>query len=111
MGRISIKLNATFESTILTFDRKAQYEKQFKDWGFKKNRTKRDWEIMNRKVQHRKRTGKESDVYLDGKLMAADKLRKEISRQGYMTTLEQARYFLGEDFMLLYRKRGYIDSK
>ncbi|KFY48610.1 hypothetical protein V495_01191 [Pseudogymnoascus sp. VKM F-4514 (FW-929)] len=70
---------------------KAQYEKQFKDWGFKKNRTKRDWEIMNRKIQHRKRIGKESDVYQDGRLMPAEKLQKETSRQGYMTTVEQFR--------------------
>ncbi|OBT87432.1 hypothetical protein VE02_04707 [Pseudogymnoascus sp. 03VT05] len=38
---------------------KAQYEKQLKDWGFKKNRTKRDWEIMDRKIQLRKRTDKQ----------------------------------------------------
>ncbi|OBT43416.1 hypothetical protein VE00_05745 [Pseudogymnoascus sp. WSF 3629] len=70
---------------------KAQYEKQIKDWGFKKNRTKRDWQIMNRKIQLRKRTGKDSDVYLDGQLMPVEKLRKETARQGYMTTVEQAR--------------------
>ncbi|OBT73196.1 hypothetical protein VF21_08718 [Pseudogymnoascus sp. 05NY08] len=70
---------------------KAQYEKQLKDWGFKKNRTKRDWEIMDRKIQLRKRTGKQSDVYLDGKLMPLEKLRKEIARQGYMTTVERNR--------------------
>ncbi|OBT56680.1 hypothetical protein VE04_03557 [Pseudogymnoascus sp. 24MN13] len=70
---------------------KAQYEKQLKDWGFKKNRTKRDWEIMGRKIQLRKRTGKESDVYLDGKLMPLEKLRKEIARQAYVTTVERNR--------------------
>ncbi|OBT65062.1 hypothetical protein VE03_05223 [Pseudogymnoascus sp. 23342-1-I1] len=70
---------------------KAQYEKQFKDWGFKKNRTKRDWEIMNRKIQLRKRTGKESNVYLHRQLMPLEKLQKETARQGYMTTVEQAR--------------------
>ncbi|OBT97930.2 hypothetical protein VE01_03949 [Pseudogymnoascus verrucosus] len=70
---------------------KAQYEKQLKDWGFKKNRTKRDWEIMNRKIQLRKRAGKESGVYLDGQLMPLEKLRKETARQGYMTAIEQAR--------------------
>ncbi|KFZ17748.1 hypothetical protein V501_01578 [Pseudogymnoascus sp. VKM F-4519 (FW-2642)] len=70
---------------------KAQYEKQFKDWGFKKNRTKRDWEIMNRKIQLRKRIGKETDVYLDRQLLPLEKLRKETARQGHMTAIEQAR--------------------
>ena len=56
---------------------------------------------MNRKIQLRKRTGKESDVYLNGQLMPAEKLRKETSRQGYMTSVEQARHALGNDTMLL----------
>ncbi|KFX89643.1 hypothetical protein V490_06896 [Pseudogymnoascus sp. VKM F-3557] len=73
---------------------KAQYGKQFKEWGFTKNRTKRDWQIMNRKIQRRERTGKGSDVYQDGRLMTAEKLQKETSRQGYMTTVEQFRHSL-----------------
>ncbi|KAL5345388.1 hypothetical protein ACLOAV_009759 [Pseudogymnoascus australis] len=79
---------------------KAQYEKQLKIWGFTKYRSKRDWEIMNRKIQLRKRTGKDSDVYRNGQLMPADKLQKETSRQGYMTTVEQARLAFGEIAMI-----------
>ncbi|KFY83528.1 hypothetical protein V498_08005, partial [Pseudogymnoascus sp. VKM F-4517 (FW-2822)] len=75
----------------IIFSLKAQYEKQLKIWGFTKYRSKRDWEIMNRKIQLRKRTGKDSDVYMNGQLMPAGKLQKKTSRQGYMTTVEQAR--------------------
>lgn len=100
LGQTRIILSTTFESAVLTFHKKAQYEKQFKDWGFKKNRTKRDWEIINRKIQLRKRTGKDSDVYLHGQLMPLEKLRKETARQGYMTAIEQARVVFGELAMI-----------
>ncbi|KFZ10894.1 hypothetical protein V502_07857 [Pseudogymnoascus sp. VKM F-4520 (FW-2644)] len=71
---------------------KAQYEKKFKDWGFTKNRTTGDWKIIKQKIHLRKRTGKGSDVYLNGKLIPAEKLRKKTSRQGYMTSVEKARH-------------------
>jgi hypothetical protein len=73
----------------LSFSSKAQYEKYFKQWGFRKKRTKKDWEIMSQKLETRKRKGRESDVYLEGELMPMKKLQKEISRQGYMTFAEQ----------------------
>jgi hypothetical protein len=75
---------------------KAQYEKQFKEWGFQKNRTKKDWKIVSQKIGLRKRAAKESDVYLDGQLVPTKKLRKEISRQGYMTFAEQFNQTQGE---------------
>jgi hypothetical protein len=76
--------------------RKWQYEKQFKEWGFKKHQTKRDWEIMSRKIQLRKRSGKGSNIYLGRELMPADKFQKETSRQGYVSFIEQAKHALGE---------------
>lgn len=90
-----MELMTVLESAILTSHRKAQYEQQFQMWGFKKNKTKRDWEIMNRKIQLRKRDGKETNVYLDRQLMPADKLQKEMSRQ-YVSFLEQAKQAQGE---------------
>jgi hypothetical protein len=69
--------------------RKAQYEKKFREWGFKKNHTKDDWKIVGQKIGKRKRTGKESAVYLDSELMQRKKVQKEISRQGYMSFTEQ----------------------
>ncbi|RDL41644.1 uncharacterized protein BP5553_01623 [Venustampulla echinocandica] len=68
---------------------KAQYERQFKKWGFQKYRTKEDWKTMNQKIELRKRNATESNIYCDGELMSNKKLRKEISRQGYMTSTEQ----------------------
>jgi hypothetical protein len=76
--------------------RKAQYEKRFKEWGFKKNHTKEDWKIMGHKVGKRKRAAKESDVYIDGEMMPRKKLQKEISRQGYMSFTELLNQAHGE---------------
>jgi hypothetical protein len=69
--------------------RKTQYEKQFKGWGFQKNRTKQNWKDLGQNIGARKRMAKESNIYLDGKLVPAKKVRKEISRQAYMTIYEQ----------------------
>ena len=52
---------------------------------------------MKRKIQLRKRGGKETDVYLNGQLMPADKLQKETSRQGHVSFIEQAKHALGEE--------------
>jgi len=79
--------------------RKAQYEKKFKEWRFKKNHTKEDWRIVGHKVEQRKRAAKESNVYLDQELMPQKKLRKEISRQGYMSCTERTNKAHGEYFM------------
>jgi hypothetical protein len=69
--------------------RKAQYEKQFKDWGFQKNRINQDWKDIDQKIGARKRMAKESNIYLDGQLVPTKKLQKEISRQAYMPVYEQ----------------------
>lgn len=84
-----------FQNAALTSHRKAQYEGQFQVWNFKKNKTKRDWKIINQKIQLRKRNGKETNVYLDRKLMPAGKLRQEMSRQ-YVSFIEQAKQAQGE---------------
>lgn len=75
--------------------RKAQYEKKIKEWGFQKNHTKDDWKIIGQKVGLRKRTAKESNVYLDGELMPRKRLQKEISRQGFMSATEQFKAMQG----------------
>jgi hypothetical protein len=85
-----------FQDTRLKVSRKAQYEKKFKEWGFQKNRTKDDWKAVSQKVGLRKRTAKESNVYIDGELMPRKKLQKEISRQGFMTFAEQFNQAQGE---------------
>ncbi|KAI1357142.1 Clr5 domain-containing protein, partial [Xylaria arbuscula] len=62
---------------------KAQYERRFKKWGFRKNKTKEDWEAIALKVTKRKRDNKESEVRIGGEVVLVKKLRKELSRYGY----------------------------
>ncbi|KAF2726864.1 hypothetical protein EJ04DRAFT_570892 [Polyplosphaeria fusca] len=62
---------------------KAQYEKHFKKWGFRKNKRRDDWEATAAKVAKRKRDGKESELWIGDERVPVKKLRKEISRYGY----------------------------
>ena len=57
-------------------DSKAQYERQFKKWKFRKNRKQHDWASAGRIMKKRKRGGKESDVYIDGVLVETKKMCK-----------------------------------
>ncbi|KAH8821774.1 hypothetical protein F5884DRAFT_102070 [Xylogone sp. PMI_703] len=66
---------------------KAQYEKKFNEWGWKKYRKREDWEILARKM--RKRNGKKTAIYIDGKETSMEKVQKEISRQGYTSFIKQ----------------------
>ncbi|KAH8802599.1 hypothetical protein F5884DRAFT_903250 [Xylogone sp. PMI_703] len=60
------------EIESLTSYRKAQYEMQFK----------------SQKI--RQRGGNATAVYMDGKLVPTERIRKETLRQGYMSSIEQA---------------------
>ncbi|OCK98570.1 uncharacterized protein K441DRAFT_486574, partial [Cenococcum geophilum 1.58] len=44
---------------------KAQYEKHFKLWGSRKNKTKDVWETIALKVTKRKRENRESEIIID----------------------------------------------
>jgi hypothetical protein len=68
---------------------KAQYELHFKKWEFRKNRTKDDWRIVAQKIGKRKREHKESEVYIDGNLIETKKVRKAISRYGFMSAITE----------------------
>lgn len=59
---------------------KSQYVKYFKRWKFRKSLTKEEWTPVRHKVLARKREGKESDVYLEGVLMPAKKVKRGIGR-------------------------------
>lgn len=59
---------------------KAQYIRKFEQWDFKKNSTDAKWKFIAQKSQKRTLEGKESDIYLDGKLVPRKKVKKEISR-------------------------------
>ncbi|KAH6694353.1 hypothetical protein BKA61DRAFT_742119, partial [Leptodontidium sp. MPI-SDFR-AT-0119] len=59
---------------------KAQYERQFKKWKFRKHLKQPDWASAGRIIEKRKRSGKPSYVYIDGVLIETKKIRKETSR-------------------------------
>ena len=68
--------------------RKAQYEKHFKLWGFRKNKTKDVWETIALKVTKRKRENRESEIIIGNKVIPTKKVKKEISRHGYGATFQ-----------------------
>ncbi|CZR63647.1 uncharacterized protein PAC_13544 [Phialocephala subalpina] len=70
--------------------KKAQYTRKFKQWNFSKNSTSDKWKFVARELEKRKRDGKESETYINGKLIPNKKIKKEISRYllpSYYSTL------------------------
>jgi hypothetical protein len=59
---------------------KAQYIRKFKQWNFKKNSTNDKWKFVARHLEKRKLDGKESETYINGKLIPRKKVKKEVSR-------------------------------
>jgi hypothetical protein len=80
----------------MTHFRKAQYGRFFNEWGLSKKRKKDDYKVIGQKIESRRTKGKDSYVYLNGELIPEKRIRKEISRQGYMTVSEQIRQDHGE---------------
>ncbi|KAH8805076.1 ankyrin repeat-containing domain protein [Xylogone sp. PMI_703] len=67
---------------------KSQYVRKLKHLGIEKYSTNEKWKYIAQKVNKRKREGKDSDVYVNGKLVLAKKIKKEITRYT-QPTLEQ----------------------
>jgi ankyrin repeat protein len=59
---------------------KAQYEAQFKRWGFRKNLTKDTWHSIWHIIETRKAEGRTCAVYQRNRLIVDDKVKKETSR-------------------------------
>ncbi len=59
-----------------------QYTRQFKKWGFVKNLAdnKSYWTAVSHQMRKRKRDGKESQVVVNGQVIDAKKVRKEVLR-------------------------------
>lgn len=64
---------------------KAQYIRKFDQWGFKKNSTDGNWKYIAHKLQKKDLEGKESDTYVNGKLMPRKKVKKEVSRHSLLS--------------------------
>lgn len=71
-----------------------QYERQFKKWGFRKNLAPNEWQFVSRRIEKRKREGKDTDLRIDGVAIPEKKLRKAITRYGQGSTLEKLTYEL-----------------
>ncbi|RDW66551.1 hypothetical protein BP6252_10186 [Coleophoma cylindrospora] len=63
----------------------AQYQRKFKDWGFRKYKKDPEWKAIIHHVKKRKREGKDSNVYIKGALIDPKKMRKETSRHDLPT--------------------------
>jgi len=67
------------------YNSKAQYIRKFDQWGFKKNSTDGNWKYIAHKLQKRNLEGKESDTYVNGKLVPRKKVKKEVSRHSLLS--------------------------
>ncbi|VUC27251.1 unnamed protein product [Clonostachys rosea] len=59
---------------------KSQYIRKLASWKIGKNATTNGWKNAAVAVEKRKRQGKESEIYIDGKLVPSEKMKKEITR-------------------------------
>ena len=75
-------------------DSKAQYERQFKIWKFRKNLKSHEWIFVHHRFNKRERNGKESELYVDGVLVPKKKIKKETARHNFPTITE--RYTSGD---------------
>jgi hypothetical protein len=96
-------------SSILNLKSKAQYELQFKKWGFKKYRTADDWKIVAEKVKKRNRESKDSEVYINGALVNPKKLRKETLRYG-STSKKAEMQAQGSYFRILLSSSSHFET-
>jgi len=56
---------------------KGQYERQFKNWGFRKYSKAERWAVVSRKVAWRQTQGKRTVVRKDGEEISQERLNKE----------------------------------
>lgn len=71
----------------LTLNSKAQYEAQFRRWGFRKHAKSQHWRYAYFKSRARSEAGKDNLVYVNGKAIAEKSFKKEIQR--HVTLTEQ----------------------
>ncbi|KAF8247193.1 hypothetical protein K440DRAFT_479801, partial [Wilcoxina mikolae CBS 423.85] len=59
---------------------KAQYERHFKMWNFRKNLNDDEWKFVHNRMEKRKRNDKDSVLRVDGIEIPNKRVKKEISR-------------------------------
>ncbi|KAL5084611.1 hypothetical protein Trisim1_011612 [Trichoderma cf. simile WF8] len=69
----------------------SSYQRKLREWGIRKNRLgKENWKVIDYKIKKKKQqSGKTPQVYIDGKLCPPQKVRKEIARQAFCSTIEK----------------------
>jgi len=72
-----------------SLDSKAQYERQFKIWKFRKNLKSHEWIFVHYRFNKRERCGKESELYVDGVLVPKKKIKKETARHNFPSITER----------------------
>jgi hypothetical protein len=64
----------------LTICSNAQYIRKLKECGIEKNSTNDKWKYIARQLEKRALEGKESEIYINGRLIPKKKVKKEVSR-------------------------------
>ncbi|KAH6967929.1 ankyrin repeat-containing domain protein [Ilyonectria sp. MPI-CAGE-AT-0026] len=62
---------------------KSQYVRKLKNWGMEKYINGEKWKIAFNLMQKRKRSGKETELSIDGKVIPLKKMKKEMGRYSY----------------------------
>ena len=76
-------------NSYLTCFRKAQYERNFNKWGWRRKLKAEEWKTIERQIEKRKTDGKaESDFQVQGIYMPREKIQRGIARHRFQTTLE-----------------------
>ncbi|KAH8679269.1 Clr5 domain-containing protein [Ilyonectria robusta] len=60
-----------------------QYVRKLKAWGMKKNVSRHQWKQSVSLVQKRKAEGKETKLTIDGMVISAKRMKKEMGRYSY----------------------------
>ncbi|KAJ5953801.1 hypothetical protein N7501_008080 [Penicillium viridicatum] len=103
-GKTQRELSRIMEKTYGFRKTKPQYEKAFERWNFKKYQmTSERWKFVKHRKEKRKReNGKQSEVYIDGILCPSKRVKYEIGRQAFESTI--AKFTSGRPHLTLNAK-------
>lgn len=87
---VNSHVQATKAHNTNLLGRKAQYERKFREWNFHKRPQDKDWKTLGKVIKRREKIGKKSSVFTGDFLNPESIVKKELSRQGYMTATELA---------------------
>ena len=68
---------------------KTSYEGKLREWKFRKHMTSKDWKYVSRCERKHKNQKQPTEVYFNGSLVEAQKVRKELSRHIRPSLLEE----------------------